>query len=415
MSLNIKVGIVSHSDYLGGADRSAYRLHRALLKNEIDSTMFVDHAATRDNSVVVPGNKYSRFLKSLKPRLARVLDPLLASKTDEKLSTAFIPSGWAKFLNNSDVDVVHLHWPHNEMMSISDIGKITKPLVWTLHDMWAFCGAEHITHEKRFIEGYNKSNRSNQESGVDLKKWTWRRKVKKWQRPINIITPSNWMKDVAKSSYLMNKWSIQVIPNTIDTAFWSPADIKYSRNLLGLPQNRKILLFGAIGGRSNKNKGFEILKNALLHLSKTDLDPLLIIVGESNRKNNKIFGLDTFYLGHLHDDISMKLAYCSADVVLIPSKIENLPNMAIESTACGTPVVAFNTGGISDIIQHKINGWLAKKFEAADFADGIKWVFSNTADTQLLSRNARKLAVENFNEKKIVEMHMEIYNELINA
>ena len=115
-------------------------------------------------------------------------------KTNNLISLpAILPSSWIKKINESTADIVNLHWTQHEMLSISDISKINKPVVWTLHDMWGFCGAEHISWDDRWEKGYNKNNRPTHESGFDLNKWTWKRKIKYWKKPIQIITPSNWL------------------------------------------------------------------------------------------------------------------------------------------------------------------------------------------------------------------------------
>lgn len=409
----LKVGIVSHSDFIGGADRAAYRLHRSLKKGSINSTMFVDHSSTNDESVCVPGKKLSRFIKTLRPRLARLPDPLYKGSNSNKLSASFISSGWPRYLNSSDSDIIHLHWPHNEMMSISDISKIKKPLVWTLHDMWAFCGAEHYSKDRRFIEGYSKSNRGSNEAGLDLNRWTWNRKLKHWKNEINIIAPSNWMANMAKSSKLMNEWPVHVIPNTIDLEFWKPIEKSTARSIIGIPEKRNILLFCAFGGRSNPIKGFDLLEKVLSELSTSTLNPLLVIIGERGEEGQKIQGLDTKFLGHLYDDYSLKLAYSSADAVLLPSRLENLPNVAVESISCGTPVIAFDTSGVPDVIKHNKNGWLAEKFDVKSFYNGIKWALKGEDQKKILSLAARSHAVENFNSEKIVQMHLDLYHRIV--
>ena len=138
---------------------------------------------------------------------------------------------WLKAINESDADIIHLHWFQNEMISVSDISKIKKPLVWTLHDMWGFCGAEHISYDRRWKEGYLKKNRPVGEGHFDLNRWTWIRKKKYWKDPINIITPSDWMKQNVKISYLMKKWPVYSIPNAIDMKIWKPVDKNLSRNI----------------------------------------------------------------------------------------------------------------------------------------------------------------------------------------
>ena len=138
-------------------------------------------------------------------------------------------------LNASDADVVNLHWISGQMLSIRDIARIKKPIVWTLHDMWAFCGAEHYTDDRRWHNGYARGNRPVYESGFDLNRWTWKRKQKHWKTPMHIITPSTWLADCATQSALIQGWPIRVVPNCVDMESWKPLAKHLGRELLGLP------------------------------------------------------------------------------------------------------------------------------------------------------------------------------------
>jgi len=186
-------------------------------------------------------------------------------KTENKVihSPSILPSNWVKLINNSDADIVHLHWIQREMLSIKDISKIKKLIVWTLHDMCAFCGAEHYTNDNRWREGYYPNNRPNYESGFDLNRWTWNRKKKYWKLPIQIVTPSNWLAKCVKASALIKSWPVSVIANPVDTDHWKLMDKKNVRQLLNLSQDANLILFGAAGGGKNLLKGYDLLSSPL--------------------------------------------------------------------------------------------------------------------------------------------------------
>jgi hypothetical protein len=138
-------------------------------------------------------------------------------------------------------NLVHLHWLGDSTLSIEEIGRLTMPLVWSLHDQWAFCGAEHYTSpplpgetassDERFAAGYSPANRLAHESGPDLNRRTWLRKRRAWRRPIHIVCPSHWLADCARSSTLMVDWPITVIPNPIDLSVCPPCDQAQARAL----------------------------------------------------------------------------------------------------------------------------------------------------------------------------------------
>ena len=164
----MKVLHLNHSDIKGGAARAAYRIHRAIRASGIDSRMWVNVAASGDWTVQGPTSNLAKAFKLIRPYLGFPLQKLLRTGNPIIHSPAFLPSRWPELINSSDFDLVHLHWVQFEMLSIADIARITKPLVWTLHDMWAFCGAEHYTTDFRWRDGYCRDNRPPYERGFDL-------------------------------------------------------------------------------------------------------------------------------------------------------------------------------------------------------------------------------------------------------
>jgi len=410
----MKVIHLNHSDINGGAARAAYRIHHALRASGVDSRMWVNKAAAGDWTVEGPSSKREKVLAAIRPQLAEPLVGLLKTGNPIIHSPAVVPSNWVKRINASDADVVHLHWVQGEMLSIADIGRIEKPIVWTLHDMWAFCGAEHYTEEFRWREGYRRDNRPPYESGFDLNRWTWQRKRKHWQRPMHIVTPSRWLGDCVHESALMRDWPVSVVPNCLDTDRWSPLDQSLARELLELPADMPLLLFGAIGGGRDPRKGFDLLQAALQHLrdESSVLGLELVVFGQRAPQSQPSLGFPIHYTGHLHDDISLRALYSAADAMVVPSRQDNLPNTAVEAHACGTPVVAFNTGGLPDIVEHQCTGYLAKAFETEDLAQGIAWVLAQRASGQL-GQQARERAVARFSEGVVAQGYGVVYEQCV--
>jgi len=279
--------------------------------------------------------------------------------------------------------------------------------------MWAFCGAEHITYELRWKQGYRRDNRPAYESGFDLNRWTWERKRKYWKHPIQIITPSHWLADCVQQSALMNKWPVIVIPNPIDTDLWQPIEKRLARQILGLPADVPLLAFGAIGGSNDPNKGFDLLRDSLVHLQGEIADLELVVFGQHPPQSPPDLGFPAHYMGYLHDDVSLGLLYSAADLLAIPSRLENLPNTGVEAHACGIPVAAFNVGGLPDIVDHLHTGYLAKPYDIIDLAHGIKWILDQRENGDIQHR-ARERAIEKFSESVIAEQYLSVYQHVIN-
>jgi glycosyltransferase involved in cell wall biosynthesis len=328
-------------------------------------------------------------------------------------SPAVIPSRWASRINASDADLIHMHWVQGEMISIPDIGHIRKPIVWTLHDMWAFCGAEHYTEDFRWRDEYLPENRPSHESGFDLNRFIWQLKRKHWRQPIHIVCPSQWLAECVRASSLMRNWPVTVVPNCLDTQRWLPLPKRLARELLGLPLDCPLLLFGAFGGDRDRRKGFDLLLDALSHLRGQFSDLQLVVFGQPAPRQSLNLGLTIHYTGHLHDDLSLRAVYSAADVFVLPSRQDNLPNTGLEAQACGTPVVGFATGGLADIVDHKQTGYLAHAFDSADLAAGITWVLADPQRLLTLNKGARSRAELLWNPTRVAGLYLDVYNEVL--
>ena len=405
----MKVVHLNYSDSIGGAARAALRIHHAARGAGIDSSLVVNRAALADPTVIGPATVPGRLLAKSRRILADPWRSLLKGGSPGLHSPACIPSRWANRLNASATDLVHLHWINCEMMSIADIGRLTKPVVWTLHDMWAFCGAEHYTDGCRWREGYAATNRPPHESGFDLDCWTWQRKQRHWLRPLQIVTPSRWLADCVAQSALMGDWPVTVIPNPIDTELWRPVDKLLARQRLNLPPSTPILLFGALGGDEDPRKGFDLLREALQHLRGRVNGLELIVFGQLSPSQDTSLGFPVRHTGYLHDDEKLQLLYSAADAVAVPSRLEAFGQTASEAHACGTPVVAFKTGGLADIVAHRQTGYLAKPFDVQDLATGIEWVLDARANAQDLGSAARERACLLWNAPVVARQYAELY------
>jgi glycosyltransferase involved in cell wall biosynthesis len=305
------------------------------------------------------------------------------------------------------------------MLSVADIGQLKKPIVWTLHDMWAFCGGEHYAPDDesaRFRQGYLADNRPPGESGPDLNRLTWEAKRRLWaHQHFTIVCPSHWLARCARESVLFTHSHVHVIPSCLDTLHtWRSVPRDEARKQLGLPLDKKLILFGADGGVKDPRKGGDLLREGLARVvsTKPHLYELLIF-GQSKPNDADSWPCNVHWLGAVYDDHQLVLAYSAADVMVVPSRQDNLPNTAVEAQACGVPVAAFNIGGLPDIVTHRVTGWLAKAFDATDLAEGVMWLIEDEARYAALAAAARKQAVERFSEPVVTSKYTELYRQVL--
>jgi len=406
---------VSHSDKSGGAARAAYRLHCALQANGYFSRMLVQKKLSNDLSILGPENYFEKFISLAQIFLGEQCTRLQhTANTEHHTPSCGFPFGTRSlFTKINQSDITHLHW-FRETPTLSTISRIKKPVVWTLHDMWAFCGAEHYASNSettRWKTGYTRSNRPVNAKGIDIDQWTWRRKKNHWRHPLHIITPSSWLADCVSQSILMRDWPVHIIPNTLDTSIFKPLNKSFARNILNLPQNTNLILFGAIKGANNPRKGFDLLLSALHKLSSSQSQEYTcVIFGENKPKNPPLTNLPIYWTGHLNDEYSMALLYNAADVMIVPSRQDNLPQTGTEAQTCGCPVVAFNTTGLPDVVVHKKTGYLARPFEPEDLAHGISWILKNKERYEQVSAAARERAVRLWAPDVIVPQYIDVYH-----
>lgn len=416
--MTMRVVIASTSDGTPGAFAAAYRLHVGLTQGGANSLMLVSKKNRDFPNIIGPNTNLQRFWSKAAPRLEKVLAKKTISASGSKISPAWVLEDTASRINILKPDIINLHWINNGFLRPESFVRLNKPIVWTLHDMWAFCGGEHYTGEcVRYREGYLSNNRPPSERGWDINRWVWRRKLRAWAKIENltIVTPSHWLAHCAGESILFKGRRVEVIPNGVDHLRFHPVNHNCAREILGLPKDKKLILFGAVNATSDQRKGFHLLRDALRELSinSSCRDVELVIFGTSSGADEEHFGLKCHYLGKFKDEMSLGLVYAAADVFVAPSLQDNLPNTVVESLACGTPVVAFNIGGMPDMINHQLNGCLAKPFDIKDFAEGVRWVISDAERWTTLSQNARQTVEDRFTLEIQAQKYLRLFNELL--
>jgi glycosyltransferase involved in cell wall biosynthesis len=411
---------ISHysGDSIGGAARAALRLHNTLVLNsEIESTMIVRQKTNDDWRInAVSESRFEKLRRKLLPHIDPLPIGLQRSAEIVPRSPAWVSSISATQINQSDADVINLHWICSGFLSIEEIAKITKPIVWTLHDMWAFCGAEHLASDHlraRWRDGYFPYNRPVNETGIDIDRWVWRRKQNAWKRPIHIVTPSRWLAECVSASALMRNWEITVVPNVLDVHQFKPIQKELAREILGLPLSCKLVLFGAIRGTQLSYKGWDLLQSALGIVAKRMQNVQAVIFGQGEPKSPPSLGMPIHWMGHLYDDATLALLYSAADVVVVPSRQESFGQTGSEAHACGCPVVAFNATGLKDVVEHIVTGYLAEPYSSKDLAAGIEWVLADEERYALLSKQARDRALRLWSSEVVVPKYLEVYRRVM--
>lgn len=384
-------------------------------------------AAQRLASALTASGVAARVWQAPEPRLpaahelrriaAAALLRLQRSRNGTDRSINAFPSGLVRAINASPCDVVHLHWIGAEAVRIEQLAEIRKPVVWTLHDEWAFCGTEHYAApgDERFRTGYGHLARPAGDGGVDLDAWTWRRKRSAWRALAWFIAcPSRWLAERARASALFSDRPVRCIANTLPLDAYSPGDRREARRRLGLPQDAALLGFGAAAALSDPRKGFALLQRALEELARQAAEKPLRLVLFGRDAPLPPLRLPVHDLGIIGDERRLADVLRAIDVFVCPSAQENLPNTVLEALACGTPCAAFAVGGLADLIEHGRNGHLAAPGRPDALANAIRACFEPRTHAALSAAARSKIEAE-FAPPIIARRYAALYEEAMSC
>lgn len=399
---------------MGGAAIAAYRLNEAMNLAGMDSTLLVaDKMNFGNRHVVTPDQK----LIKMKVLFKRYWTDWSANRIKAFGAWSYANAGFqlAKEKVVQEADVIYLHWTNFGLLSVKGVQELLdtgKPIYWFMHDMWPLTGGCHYsfdcerykTHCEACPMFYAKigSKRRN-----DLSYIQFERKKRRWSSYSNltILTPSQWLRHCVQESALFRDLKVQVSRNVIDTHLYRSIPQSTARNLLGLPEKKKLVLFGADSVNS-PYKGWSYLKEAICSISDT---VEYVVFGGCDPDVVKLdVEAPVHFMGRLYDDYSLMLLYNAADVLVVPSLADNYPNVILEAMACGLPVVGFNTGGIPELVEHRITGYLANKEDSIDLSAGINWLLSY-ADISKVKANARLKIEAESSYNTVFKNHQDIY------
>lgn len=417
----MKVLHLNTFDIAGGAARAAWRLHQGLLAQGLDSLMLVQTRNSSDPSVLEHDSRWSRWLGRLRP-YAEIL-PLLPyrGRPGTHWATEWLPSRVLPRIRELKPDIIHLHWVCRGFLSLREIGELDSlsgaAVVWTLHDSWPFTGGCHVPGScERYRNRCGACPQLASHRDEDLSRMIWMRKQKYWAGlSLRIVAPSAWLGECVRRSRLFSDHPVTVIPNGIDTRIYAPVARASARRQLGLPSDRKLILLSAMNATLDSNKGFPGLAAALRALASSGkAAPVeLVIAGQARPSGPIEAGVPVHFLGVLEDDASMVAAYSAADVTVMPSLQENLPNAIVESMACGTPVVAFGIGGVPQLIEQGVSGLIARPQDSEDLAGQLIRILENDAERQAMGAAARLKIEHEFSTPHVTELYRNLYEKLL--
>lgn len=394
----------------GGAARAAWRMFcgiREYYPNARYLTLFKEDT---DPSVVGIAEKSTRA--GLARRLIKKDFKALKDYPNRK-KAIFSPVAYANFfrmpLNRFRPKLVHLHWVVQGVLRIEELARLKCPIVWTLHDTWAFTGGCHYTGEcTEYQAQCGKCPQLGSEDAYDLSYLVMQRKAKAWEDlNLTIVTPSRWLADMAAKSSLFKGRRIEVIPNGLDTQTFKPIESQAARTYFGIDPKNPVFLFTA-QWLTDPRKGGALLLKALASFQRPCT---LLTCGEGKFASDDLPFVQVRSLGSLQDNASLALAYSAADVFICPSREDNLPNTVAEALSCGTPCAAFNINGLPDMIEHQKTGWLAKPFDPVDLANGMRWL-TECPDQQIIRNAARAKAVAHYSMENMTRRYEQLYQEL---
>ena len=402
---------ILHLQYKTTEASPGNRLHKAFLDSGMESSLLCLYNELDEQKPIISLGRKARWISKVNNRAEFYLKRKMNSEFGI-FSYPIIGSNISEMDLVKDADVIYIHWVLNGFLSLNSLGqliKLNKPIVFYMHDMWTLTGGCHHSfgcdkymkqcHNCKFFIGDKEKDLSNSE---------FKRKKKLFSNHDNVyfIAPSKWLFDCAKKSSLTKKKPVFYIPNYLEDKIFKPFEKNVAKHLLNFDKDEIVIAFGAISVES-PYKGWEYLQEALelLYENGNFKNVSILIFGSGYRKEiAEAIPFKTRFMGFLFNEFATNLMYNAADIFVAPSLAEVFGYVILESLRCGTPVVAFNTGGIPDLIKHKENGYLANYKDAKDLAGGIKFCFDN---------HIKGYALPQFDGNEIMNKHQELIKKVL--
>ena len=408
----MKVLHLNHSDSIGGAAKFSQRLHNSILSIGEDSFMCCSSVKLQNERIFRVNPVTSENLNLLKAKAAQTLDSKVQLLERTKIKS-FKSAGWfgavsADWINRSDFDVINLHWINGGLISIKEIGRIRKPIVWSMLDMWPFLGAEHYTQEieaRGMIEGFNRGNRPKNDFGIDVCRISAHLKDRYLTEKITYVAPSRWLADRAEQSQRLARAEIRVIPAALDIDLYSPM-INHS-SVYKTERSFVIGYGGALSGR----KGWELFNNFLNTYNKDLVGSTIIVFGSPISEAFSSPYYEIKQAGRVMDEEMLVSLYRQMDVLLFPSTLETFGLIAQEAQSCGVPVICIRNTGTAEVIQHDKTGY-AINGGTEELISILARLKLDLNLRQLLRVNARKRALALWRQDIVAAQYLNLYQTL---
>lgn len=403
---------ISTYDNKGGSGKSAYRIHNGLKKNGFKSIILSKFKTTNDEDVLTISNKFVYFLDKICYKIQKItsLNDLFY------LSTFFLK--FNKYFKRSKIiQLYNLHGNYFGLLLLPFISK-NKHVILRLSDMWPITGHCGYSYEcNRWISGCGNCPRLNEYPSLekDTTKILWKIKyiIFKKIKNLHIVAPSIWIKSLSENSKFFRHAKFHYIPNGVDSNMFKSLNKVESRTKLGLPINKKIIMFISESIIEDERKGAKYFFEALNILkSQNIINPVILLVGKIDNKKLCNFPFELINNGYIKNTNDLNLCYSASDILVLPTLAENLPNTILESMSSGTPVVGFKTGGLIDAISHLQNGYLSKYANSEDLATGITLLLSNKTLYETCRSNAISCINQNFSINREINDFIDLYNSL---
>lgn len=416
----MKILILNTTEHTGGAAVAANRLLRALLRQGVSALMLVRDRATDDPAVVSldrgAARRWLNFLYFVWERLVIYLCNRLSKRNLFQVSIANTGINIRRTAAFREADVIHIHWINQGFLSLDEIARIIasgKRVVWTLHDLWPATAICHYPGDcVKYRTDCSACPMMSENPLVDLAKRVARRKGKIDWRRVTFVGCSEWIARTASESVWLREARFVSIPNPIDTTLFRPIDRREARQRLGLPEEKRLILFAAAKLSDTRKGATFLLEACRLLAAEMEGEMEIILMGSDATELSALSPVPVRALGYISGAEKLAEAYSCADLFVIPSLEDNLPNTIMEAMACGTPCVGFRTGGIPEMIDHAVNGYVSASRDSADLARGIAWVLRHPEPGNL-SAACREKVMRCYQESVVAKKYIALYQKLI--
>lgn len=407
----------------GGAGRAAFRIHQGVRGLGVDSQMLLKSGRSSDPNIITlddfaPQNPLYKAFDWTRNKVKNKIQHFRWNRYPNR-ENVFMSDLRSTDIHGAlrklDYDVLHLHWVNLRFLPLEAL-PIDKPIVWTLHDSWPFCGICHYFFEcERYKEQCGDCPFLHSGRADDLSHQIWKKKAEIYSDlNLHIVTPSQWLADCAKQSSLLERFPVEVIPNCLDADVFHPLNEKEIsprwRNFQEKRLAKPFVLYGAMNAATDKRKGFANLLSALKILERNGHadDFELVVFGANEGELDMDLHIPIHFVGYVNDTRELVSLYNLASVMVVPSLTEVFGQTASEALACGTPVVAFQCTGIQEVVDHKMNGYLARPYEPKDLAAGILWCIENNMDN-CLGKAGRKKVLNDYAFDAVCGKYKKLY------